>query len=109
MELKELIEKKGRFSKDEIDYIIAEGAKFGIMPPKRTKCQNCWRDMAIEVAYAQREAKKNKPRGRHLRGSAARHGVLFRGRLITNETLTPDLLRWMDENGFPKTLLIDED
>ena len=43
MEIKDLINKKGKFSKAEIDYLIAEGAKVGVMPPKNRKCSNCWR------------------------------------------------------------------
>jgi len=105
MEIKELIKKKGKFSQAEIDFIIAEGAKYGIMPPKRTGCVNCWRDMAIEVAYAMRQADP-KPKAHRLRGDAARHGVVFRGRIITNDTIDDDW-EWMQSNGFPKQLLED--
>lgn len=106
MDIKSLIEKKGRYSKTEIDYIIAEGAKVGVLPPKNTKCTNCWRDMAIEVAYAQRAA--NPVRKAHrLRGAAARDGVVFKGRVITNDTIDDETWAWMQENNFPKQLLDD--
>ena len=107
MTLRELADKKGKFSKEEIDYIIAEGAKVGVMPPKRTKCQNCWRDMAIEVMYQQRKADPTQQKKAHRfrDGSMAeRHGVLFMGRVITNENID-DNWEWMLEHGFPKQLL----
>lgn len=106
MEIKALIEKKGRYSKEEIDFIIAEGAKVGVEPPKKTNCVNCWRDMAIEVAYEMRKTRPVKT-ARRLRGNAARDGVVFKGRIITNDTLTPELLQWMDDNDFPQQLLED--
>lgn len=105
MEIKDLINKKGKFSQAEIDYLIAEGAKVGVMPPKKTKCVNCWRDMAIEIAYEQRKANPT-PKAHRLRGAAARNGVIFKGRTITNDTIDDDW-DWMMTNGFPKQLLED--
>jgi hypothetical protein len=105
MEIKDLINKKGKFSQAEIDYLIAEGAKVGVMPPKKTKCVNCWRDMAIEIAYAQRQLNPT-PKAHRLRGAAARNGVVFKGRTITNDTIDEDW-EWMMANGFPKQLLED--
>ena len=67
MEIKDLINKKGKFSKAEIDYLIAEGEKVGVLPPKKTKCVNCWRDMAIEIAYEQRQLNPT-PKAHRLRG-----------------------------------------
>lgn len=107
MEIKDLIEKKGRFSKEEIAFVIAEGAKVGVMPPEKTNCVNCWRDMAIEVAYAQRKSEQPKAARRFRDGSRAeRHGVTFKGRLITNDNIE-DLWDWMQANGFPNNLLED--
>lgn len=108
MEIKALIEKKGRYSKEEIDFIIAEGAKVGVEPPKKTNCVNCWRDMAIEVAYAQRKANPDK-KAHRLRGNAARDGVVFKGRIITNDTIDEETWAWMKENGFPSQLLADDE
>lgn len=105
MEIRALIEKRGKYSQAEIDYIIAEGAKVGVMPPKRRGCSNCWRDMAIEIAYAQRQAK---PKGTRLRGNAARDGVVFMGRVIVNP-IDPETLAWMRANGFPEHLLTDKE
>lgn len=103
MEIEKLKNKKGKFSKAEIDFIIAEGAKYGINPPERTDCPDCWRDMAIQVAIASRPA----PKGRRLWGRAAEHGVTFKGRLITNADLDEETLKWLDDNGFPQYLLRD--
>lgn len=105
MDIKTLTEKKGRFSKAEIDFIIAEGAKFGIMPPQKTSCVNCWRDMAIEIALAMRPHRK----GLHFKGQLGAHGVSHRGRIITDADLDdPDTLEWMEENDFPKYLLYED-
>lgn len=106
MEIKDLIEKKGRYSKDEIAFIIAEGEKVGVKPPKKTNCVNCWRDMAIEVAYMQRKANPVK-KAHRMRGNAARDGVVFKGRIITNDNID-DNWEWMQSNGFPSQLLEDE-
>lgn len=109
MDLKELIEKKGRYSKEEIAYIIAEGEKWGVQPPKKTSCVNCWRDMAIETLYQQRTASKEKNPRRFRDGSAAeREGVVFKGRIITNDNIV-ELWDWMQANGFPQSLLHHED
>lgn len=105
-EIIRLSNKKGRFSQSEIDFIIAEGAKVGVMPPKNTRCVNCWRDMAIEVAYAMRPKKK----GLRLKGNLGVHGVIHKGRTITDKDLDdPETLKWIEDNGFPKYLLTDED
>lgn len=105
-EIKRLTNKKGRFSKAEIDYLIEEGAKWGVMPPKKTTCVNCWRDMAIEIAVAMRPPRK----GVHLKGTLAAHGVIHKGRLITDADLDdPATLAWMEANAFPKYLLTHED
>lgn len=106
MDLKTLIEKKGRYSKAEIDYIIAEGEKVGVMPPQKTTCVNCWRDMAIQVAYEQRKANPT-PKAHRMRGDAARDGVIFKGRTITNDTIDDETWQWMMDNDFPKQLLED--
>lgn len=106
MEIRTLIEKKGRYSKAEIAFIVEEGAKVGVQPPKKTSCVNCWRDMAIEVAYRQRQADP-KPKAHRLRGAAAREGVVFKGRLITNDTIDDETWAWMTDNDFPKSLLAD--
>ena len=103
MDIKTLTEKKGRFSKAEIAFVIEEGAKYGIEPPKKTGCVNCWRDMAIQIALAMREANPVNTSHR-LRGNAARDGVFFQGRYISNDNID-DNWEWMEANGFPKQLL----
>lgn len=105
MEIKKLIEKKGRFSKADIAFLIAEGERWGVRPPQKTSCSNCWRDMAIEIAYKMRQGET--PKGVRLRGAAARDGVIFKGRLIVNP-LDDETLAWMEANNFPKQLLEGE-
>lgn len=106
MDIKTLIEKKGKYSKAEIAWLIDEGAKVGVEPPAKTACSNCWRDMAIEIAYKQRQAQPVRKLHR-LRGAAAREGVVFKGRTITNDTIDNETWAWMEANGFPKNLLED--
>lgn len=106
MSIKELIEKKGRYSKEEIAFIVAEGERWGVEPPKSTRCVNCWRDMAIEIAYAMRPRKK----GLRFKGTLGTHGVTHKGRTVTDADLDDTAtLEWMEANGFPKYLLTNED
>ena len=104
MDIEKLTNKKGKFTKAEKDWLVEEGAKHGIEPPKDTKCPDCWRDMAIRVAVAMRP----KRTGRRLWGMAAQNGVVFKGRTITNATLDDATLEWMLANGFPDYLLTKE-
>ena len=105
MEIRALIEKKGKYSKEEIAFIIAEGEKVGVMPPKNRKCSNCWRDMAIEIAYATRPRRT----GLRFKGTLGKHGVIHKGRTITDADLDdPATLEWMEANQFPKYLMTDD-
>lgn len=104
MDLKILTEKKGRFSKEEKDYLVELGARHGVEPPKEGACGECWRDMAIQLWVATHPAGK----GTRLRGDAARDGVVFKDRIIVNP-LDEETLAWMRDNGFPPQLLTDED
>lgn len=106
MDITKLTEKKGRFSKAEIAFIIEEGEKFGITPPKKTSCVNCWRDMAIQIALAMREANPTE-KAHRLRGNAARDGVFFKGRYISNDNIDENW-EWMQDNRFPQQLLADD-
>lgn len=104
MDIKKLIDKK-KYTKADKDFLVAEGAKYGIEPPKKDSCPDCWRDMAIRIAVAMKP--QAAATSRRLRGNAARNGVIFKGRLITNATLDEETLAWMDANGFPQQLLED--
>lgn len=105
MDIKGLTNKKGKFTEAEIAFVVEEGAKWGIEPPQNRNCKDCWRDMAIRIACAMREAR---PTSHRLRDFAARDGVLFKGRVITPANID-DEWEWMQANGFPKQLLEDED
>lgn len=104
MDIKELTTKKGKWSKAQKEYLIAESAKYGIEPPTNTGCPDCWRDMAIQVYVAMTP----KAKGVRLRGAAATDGVIFKGRLILNP-LDAETLQWMRDNGFPEQLLEGQD
>lgn len=100
MDVKTLTTKNGSFSKAEKEYLVAEGSKYGIEAPTNTRCPDCWRDMAVQIAVAMAP----KCKGTRLRGAAAVNGVLFLGRLIINP-LDEETLAWMRENNFPEQLL----
>lgn len=102
--VRKIAERRGKISDKDIDFLVAEGAKYGVEKPERTDCPDCWRDMAIRIAVAMRPQTK----GRRLWGAAAESGVWFKGRLVTNP-IDEETLRWLEEKGFPKHLLRDED
>lgn len=105
MDIKTLTGKKGKFTQEEIEFLIQEGAKHGIEPPKNENCPNCWRDMAIQIAVAMKPHK-----GVHFKGDLREHGVLFLGRVLTDADLEDgETLAWMKENRFPEYLLTNED
>lgn len=101
MEVQKLTTKK-KLTQSDKDFLIEEGAKYGIEPPTNTKCPDCWRDMAIRISVAMRP----KIHGTRLRGAAATDGVIFKGRLITNP-IDNETLAWMRDNNFPEQLLTD--
>lgn len=104
MDLKRLTEKTGKFNAHEKEWLVEQGAKYGIPEPKNANCPDCWRDMAIRIAVAMQP----KCKGTRLKGSAATDGVIFKGRLIVNP-LDAETLAWMRANGFPEHLLEHED
>ena len=108
MDIKKLSKKKGAFTEEEKAWLREQGAKYGVPDPANENCPDCWRDMAIQVAVAMRP-KEAKKKGTRLRGAAATDGVIFLGRLITNDTLDEETLAWMRDHHFPEQLLTDED
>lgn len=106
MEIKKLIEKKGRYNKSEKQWLTEQGEKVGVKAPTDEACPDCWRDMALHIAY-ELDLLNPKKKAHRLRGNAARDGVVFRGVLITNENIE-ELWDWMQANGFPQQLLENE-
>lgn len=104
MDIKALTNKK-KYTKADKEYLVAEGAKYGVEAPRNENCPDCWRDMAIRIAVAMRP-KDDAPAGVRLRGRAAVHGVWFLGRLVMNP-IDAETLRWMREKAFPEQLLED--
>lgn len=104
MDIKALTNKK-KYNKADKEYLVAEGAKYGVEAPRNENCPDCWRDMAIRIAVAMRP-KDAAPAGVRLRGRAAQHGVWFLGRLIMNP-IDAETLAWMRAHDFPSQLLED--
>jgi hypothetical protein len=51
-----------------------------------------------------------KKKGLRLKGNLGVHGVIHKGRTITDKDLDdPATLKWIEDNDFPKYLLTDED
>lgn len=101
MDIKTIINKK-KLTKADKEWLVEEGAKYGVEPPTNEACPDCWRDMAVQILAAMNA--ESKPKGIQLRGAAATDGVIFKGRLITNP-LDAETLEWMEANGFPQQLL----
>lgn len=86
--------------KDDLAVVLE---RHGVETPKRG-CDSCWRDAAI---MALREARKSEPKDNELpvlRGDAGNVGVIWRGRLVNNDTMTAELAQWLIETGFPESL-----
>lgn len=80
--------------------------KYRIEPPTSKTCRNCWRDVAVLAVVAARayDTAGEVVALPRLRGRHGKNGVVFKGRFISNATMTEALAAWMAENGFPEQL-----
>lgn len=92
------------FKTDDKKTLLPYLERFGIDKPTKTNCGSCWRDAAI---MALRELKREQPADNSLpvlRGDAGNVGVIWRGRLVNNDTMTAELAQWLIETDFPESL-----
>lgn len=96
MDVKKIINKKGKVSKAEIAFLLSEGERWGVEPPRNEGCPDCWRDMAVAIMAAMRKGATGRTFG------TPGGGVIFKGRVIMDADLEdPATLEWMEANGFP--------
>lgn len=105
--LKALAEKTKGWTKADKEWLLPILEDLGIEAPKKTSCPSCWRDCAIMAIVKLGDTKKS-VKGFRLKG-AAKRGVLWLGRLVSDATLDEKMADWLRETGFPQNLWTDED
>ena len=105
--LRKLAEKTKGWTKEDKERLLPVLAELGIEAPKKTSCPSCWRDCAIMAIVKMGDTKKS-VNGFRLKG-AAKHGVLWMGRLVSDATLDADMVEWLKKTRFPENLWTDED
>lgn len=101
--LQKLAEKKTGWTKADKEWLLPVLAEYGVEAPTKTSCQSCWRDAAI-MALVKTADKGKVVAGMRLKGTAANEGVWWRGRLVNNATLTEELVEWLVDAAFPRSL-----
>lgn len=105
--LRKLAEKTKGWAKADKEWLSSILADLEIEAPKKTSCPSCWRDCAIMAIVKLGETKKS-VNGFRLKG-AAKRGVLWMGRLVSDATLDADMVEWLKQTRFPQNLWSDED
>ena len=105
--LRKLAEKTKGWAKADNEWLLPILADLGIEAPKKTSCPSCWRDCAIMAIVKLGDTKKS-VNGFRLKG-AAKRGVMWCGRLVSDATLDEKMADWLRETGFPQNLWTDED
>ena len=105
--LRKLAEKTKGWTKEDKERLLPVLAELGIEAPKKTSCPSCWRDCAIMAIVKMGDTKKS-VNGFRLKG-AAKHGVIWHGRLVSDATLDSEMVEWLKQTRFPQNLWSDED
>ena len=105
--LKALAEKTKGWTKADKEWLLPILEELNIEAPTKNNCPSCWRDAAI-LAIVRLGDNNKSVKGFRLKGSA-KHGVMWRGRLVSDATLDEKMAEWLRETGFPKNLWTDED
>ena len=100
--LRKLAEKTKGWTKEDKERLLPVLAELGIEAPKKTSCQSCWRDCAIMAIVKLGDTKKS-VNGFRLKG-AAKHGVIWHGRLVSDATLDSEMVDWLKQTRFPQNL-----
>ena len=104
--LRKLAEKTKGWTKADKEFLLPILADLGIEAPTKTSCPSCWRDCAIMAVVKLCDTKKS-VNGFRLKG-AAKRGVLWCGRLVSDATLDAEMAEWLKETNFPTNLWTDE-
>ena len=106
--LKALAEKTKGWTKADKEWLLPILAELGIEAPTKTSCPSCWRDAAIMAIVRLGDKDKKSVKGFRLKG-AAKRGVLWMGRLVSDATLDAEMVDWLKKTRFPQNLWTDED
>lgn len=106
--LKSLSEKNKGWTKEDKEFLTPILLELGIEPPKKSSCPSCWRDCAILALVALKHDEESVANGFRLKG-AAKRGVIWKGRMVSDATLDADMIDWLKKTGFPSNLWTDED
>lgn len=105
--LRSLAEKTKGWTKADKEWLSPVLAELGIEVPMKNNCPSCWRDCAIMAIVKLGDTKKV-VNGFRLKG-AAKRGVLWLGRLVSDATLDANMVEWLKQTNFPQNLWTDED
>ena len=105
--LRSLAEKTKGWTKADKEWLLPVLAELGIEAPTKTSCPSCWRDCAIMAIVKLGDTRKS-VNGFRLKG-AAKRGIMWCGRLVSDATLDADMMDWLKQTRFPQNLWTDED
>ena len=106
--LRQLAEKTKKWTKADKEFLLPILEELGIEAPTKTSCPSCWRDAAIMAVVKVNGNEAKAVNGFRLKGTAATHGVLWMGRLVSPATLDADMVRWLIDTRFPQNLWTNE-
>ena len=99
--LRQLAEKTKKWTKADKEFLLPILEELGIEAPTKTSCPSCWRDAAIMAVVKVNGNEAKAVNGFRLKGTAATHGVLWMGRLVSPATLDADMVKWLIDTRFP--------
>lgn len=105
--LRQLAEKTKGWTKADKEFLLPVLEDLGIEAPKKTSCPSCWRDAAIMAIVKLGDKDTKSVKGFRLKG-AAKRGVMWLGRLVSDATLDADMVEWLKQTNFPQNLWTDE-
>lgn len=106
--LRKLAEKTKGWTKEDKEWLSPILAELGIEAPTKTSCPSCWRDSAIMAIVKLGDKDTKSVKGFLLKG-AAKRGVIWKGKFVSDATLDEAMADWLRETGFPENLWSDED
>lgn len=105
--LRALAEKTKGWTRVDKELLLPVLEELGIEAPTRNNCPSCWRDAAILAVVRLGDTKKS-VNGFRLKG-AAKRGVMWYGRLVSDATLDAAMVEWLKQTNFPINLWCYED
>ena len=100
--LRALAEKTKGWTRADKEWLLPVLEELGIEAPMKNNCPSCWRDAAILAVVRLGDTKKS-VNGFRLKG-AAKRGVMWCGRLVSDAMLDADMVDWLKQTNFPNNL-----